>query len=169
MIDPDQFRDEIIEPVLRRMGMHSPSAVTLMMGTAIQESRLVYLRQLGPGPARGVYQIEPATAKDIVGRYFSHKPHVRARVAAALNGLLPPDVAWDENWTADDERALEFRLTADLAFQTALARVRYWMVPQPLPQQLEQIAAYWKQHFNTPAGHGTVAQFILNYREFAGR
>lgn len=166
-LDARQFRDEIIIPILQRMGMDSPAARVLMLGTAIQESRLIWLRQLGSGPARGVYQIEPATAKDVVGRYFKQKPHIRARVSAALDGLLPPDVRWDENWTAEDERALEFRLTADLAFQTALARVRYWMDPHPLPpaERLEDIGAYYKRVFNTEQGSATVAQFVLNYRD----
>ncbi len=167
MLDPHQLVAEIIEPVLHRMDMHSPAAVNLMLGTALQESRLTWLRQLGGGPALGLYQIEPATAKDIVTRYAGQRPHIRARIGAALHGLLPPDVAWDENWTDDDNAALEFRLVSDLAFQTAIARVRFWMVPAPLPDagDIEGLADYWKQNFNTPAGHGTIGQFILNYRE----
>lgn len=166
-LDPHHLIEEIIEPVLRRMGMHSPAAVNLMFGTAVQESRLTWLCQLGGGPARGIYQIEPATAKDIVTRYAGQRPHIRARIGAALHGLLPPDVAWDENWTEADDAALEFRLVSDLAFQTAIARVRYWMVPLPLPDpdDVEGLAHYWKSNFNTPAGHGTVGQFVLNYRE----
>ncbi len=167
MLDPHQLVAEIIEPVLRRMDMHSPAAVNLMLGTALQESRLTWLRQIGGGPALGIYQIEPATAKDIVTRYAGQRPHIRARIAEAVHGLLPPDIAWDENWTEADTAALEFRLVSDLAFQTAIARVRYWMVPAPLPDagDVEGLAAYWKQFFNTPAGHGKVGQFILNYRE----
>lgn len=44
----------------------SSSAVNLLLGTAAQESAFgTYLRQIGGGPARGVFQMAPATAKDI--------------------------------------------------------------------------------------------------------
>lgn len=167
MISPDQFRTEIVRPVLQGLGLHSDAAENLLMGTAAHESKLVYLRQVGGGPARGLYQIEPATAKDIVGRYIELRPDLKAAVDHALYGLLPADVRWDNDWTPDDDAALEFRLVSDLAFGTVLCRLRYWMVPDPLPaaDDIEGLASYWKEHYNTPGGAGTPAQFILDYRQ----
>ena len=65
MLDIPQFRANIIRPVLLVIGGESRAAENLILGTALQESNLRYLRQLGDGPARGVYQMEPATHDDI--------------------------------------------------------------------------------------------------------
>lgn len=51
----------VVRPVLRVMSAWSQPAEDLVMGTAAQESRLTYLRQLGGGPALGLWQMEPAT------------------------------------------------------------------------------------------------------------
>ena len=43
--------------------------------------------------------------------------------------------------------------------------------PEPLPeaQDVEGLAEYWKQHFNTPRGAGTVTRFVAAYREHGVR
>ena len=47
-----------------------------------------------------------------------------------------------------------------------MARAHYLRVPEPLPDagDVEALAAYWKQHYNTPAGAGSEAEFIDNYQ-----
>ena len=50
--------------------MYSPVAENLIMGTAAQESGFTYIKQLGGGPALGMFQVEPATAEDILFRYL---------------------------------------------------------------------------------------------------
>ena len=70
-MDVKQFKDLIVEPVLHAMGMYSESAVNLLLMTVAHESRMGhYIAQVG-GPALGVYQIEPTTARDVVMRYLS--------------------------------------------------------------------------------------------------
>ena len=65
MIHIQQFKDHIIVPTLKKIGLHSDAAVQLLLGTAVQESRLMYLKQLKGGPAIGFYQIEVITLNDI--------------------------------------------------------------------------------------------------------
>jgi len=60
-LDAGQLRMYVVRPVLRVMSAWSQPAEDLVMGTAAQESRLTYLRQLGGGPALGLWQMEPAT------------------------------------------------------------------------------------------------------------
>ena len=55
------LRVEVIRPALRALDLWSPAAEDLVLGTAAQESGLAYLRQIGGGPALGLWQIEPAT------------------------------------------------------------------------------------------------------------
>ena len=50
----------------------SQEAENLLMGTAAQESALgEYIRQLGNGPALGIFQMEPETFDDIVRNYLA--------------------------------------------------------------------------------------------------
>lgn len=44
MLDPQQFRDEVLTPVLMQAGLWSLAAENLIMGTIAQESRFKYLR-----------------------------------------------------------------------------------------------------------------------------
>lgn len=52
----------------------------------------------------------------------------------------------------------------NLIYATAMCRVHYRRVPEPLPPagDLEAQAAYWKAHYNTAAAAdaGTVARFV---------
>ena len=51
--------------------------------------------------------------------------------------------------------------TNDL-YACAMCRIHYQRVREPLPDadDLEGQAAYWKAHYNTPLGAGTVEHFI---------
>jgi hypothetical protein len=146
MLDPEQFRLRVIRPSLTRLGLHSPAAEVLLLGTAISESRLSALAQDGGGPALGVYQIEPATHADIWRNYLAYRPVLSARVLALAAGGLgrPEQLVWN------------------LAYATAMARIVYRRRPEPIPPagDIPALAAYWKAHFNTAAGKGTAAKFI---------
>jgi hypothetical protein len=146
MLDPHSFRRFVIRPALTRLGLHSPAAEALLLGTALAESGLSALVQSGGGPALGVYQIEPATHADIWRNYLATRPVVAARVLSlAAAGLgQPAQLVWN------------------LGYATAMARLVYRRRPEPLPaaEDIPGLAAYWKAHFNTAAGKGTAAEFI---------
>ena len=152
-MDALQFRVEVVRPVLVHLGLHSAAAENLLVGTALHESGgLRWLRQLGGGPAFGVYQIEPSTHDDIWRNYLQFRPRLNERVARlAANEPTRPE-----------------QLITNLAYATAIARVHYLRVPAPLPDagDLGGLARYWKRHFNTPKGAGTAAAFIDTYRHF---
>lgn len=163
-LDPDQFRYYVIDPTLVEMGMYSRSASNLLLGTAVVESRLRYLKQLGSGPAVGLYQIEPATALDIVLRYFKLNPDVEKRIEAAVYLLSSADIDWD----TVSLQNIKYRLISDLRLATALARVRYWMVPEKLPDpdDVFGLASYWKIYYNSHLGAGTIEKFVFLYRKY---
>ncbi len=163
MINPNQLRTEIIRPTLKAMSMWSPAAENLLMGTAMQESVCgTYLVQIG-GPALGLFQIEPSTARDIVFRYLDLRPDLGDRFELGFQIVNSHEINW--NNVSLDKVAL--KLISDLRFGTAVARMRYWMVPQPLPDadDVAGLAAYWKQHYNTPLGRSTEEEFIRNYKK----
>jgi hypothetical protein len=148
MLDIKQFRELIVAPTLKEMNMWSLAAEDLMVGTAIMESNLVFLQQKN-GPALGVYQIEPNTAKDILFRYLPDKPNID-NIMRDLFDYLTTD--WNN------------RLIYDLRFATAIARLKYWMVPRKIPETLEGQAEYWKQYYNTYKGAGKVSDYIHKYK-----
>jgi hypothetical protein len=161
MIDPAQLRHLVVVPTLHAMGMLSPAAENLVMGTAMQESRCgQYLAQLG-GPALGIYQVEPATADDIIFRYLRKHPDLLRQFEAGFRIVDKRPI----NWPGVTLDQVCQELITNLSFSTAVARIRYWMVPDPLPEpeDIAGLAAYWKAHYNTPLGRGTEAEFIKNY------
>lgn len=152
MLSVRQFRTEIVRPVLDHIGLHSAAAENLLVGTAVQESQLRYLRQMPSGPGLGLYQIEPRTHHDLYINFVLAKPAISDQLHA-LQGFWPqPDAA----------------LIGNLFYATAVARMIYYRVKEPLPHanDVEGLARYWKKHYNTHEGRGTVSSFILNYREF---
>lgn len=146
MLDVGQFRELIVVPALEVLEAHSLAAEELVLGTGIQESRLKYLRQIGGGPAVGLYQMEPATHDDIWDNFLRHKESLRRK----LESLSKHRVA--------------IAMASDLWYATAMCRIHYLRKSAPLPPEgdLAAQAAYWKQHYNTPAGAGTTEEYIRN-------
>lgn len=144
---------ELITSVLKQLDLHSDNAVNLLMGTAAQESHLgKYRKQLGGGPALGIFQMEPATFDDIVKNYLRYKPELTTRIER---------VARVSRFKAED-------LENNDLLATCMTRVHYLRVREAIPSDLEGWARYWKQYFNTPTGKGTEEEFISNYKRFVG-
>ncbi|MBF0165084.1 MAG: hypothetical protein HQM01_11385 [Magnetococcales bacterium] len=151
-LDPHQLREQIIRPTLQRLILWSEAAEELVLGTAIQESGLRFVRQLGSGPARGLWQMEPATHDDLWLNYL----HSRTKLALNILGPYPkPDPG---------------RLVWDLTYSCAMCRVHYLRCPQELPSagDIKAQAAYWKKFYNTPLGAGTVEQYLANWHRTMG-
>jgi hypothetical protein len=158
VINLAQYKQYILQPVLKKLEMYSPEAMALMEGTGLQESGFKYLVQLGGGPAVGFYQMEMDTAEDIVYRYAQNKnDEFRERITKVIPIPL---------WLMTSEE-LKWELTVNLALQVVLARLKYWMVPDPIPpdRDFKAHAEYWKQHYNTPLGAGTVEQYLNNWKK----
>lgn len=158
----NQFRAEIVAPTLRALDMHSEAAVRLMVGTALVESGLDYLRQIGGGPALGVFQIEPATARDVLFRYLAMREELRRRV---MDWLCYDPLSLTHTLPSGGETQLERRLKGDLHLGCVVARLKYWMDPRPLPDasDIPNLGGVWKDVYNTKAGAGTVGKFVSAY------
>lgn len=166
MIDTDHFREHVIRPTLRRLEPHIPyseAAEELLLGTAVQESRLKYLRQIGGGPARGVYQIEPATHKDIYENYLRYeaKRGLRAKVRS-MAGIPKGDIPW---WRQPSTDQMHRQLAGNMIYATVIARIKYYRDSEPLPEagDIEAMGEYYKRVFNTAGGDGTAAEWVQNY------
>ena len=145
------MRDYVIRPTLKFLGLHSRSAEELLIGTAAVESEGGhYLHQVGGGPAVGAFQMEPATHDDIWGNYLDY----RQSLADSIRML--------------DSRTQAENMAGNLYYAVAMARVHYLRVPYLLPDQsdLRGLADYWKTHFNTVKGAGSVRDFIEAYKRY---
>lgn len=147
---PDYLR-QIIKVALQPLDLWSDEAEELLLMTAAHESHLgEHLLQIPYGPARGLYQMEPATERDIWHTYLYYRPKI-----ASLIGGIAGTVGSDIN-----------QLQYNPIYNTIMARLKYRRAPGqlPAPHDLSAMAEYAKAHFNTPAGKATPEEYMLDYR-----
>jgi len=150
-MSPDDFIVDIIKPSLEHIHLYSLSAAQLLLATAIQESRLVYRKQIG-GPALSYFQIEPDTHFDIWENFLKYRNRLSDRVI----GLMSKPSADKLNELENNDK-----------YAAAIARIHYLRVPAPLPDlnNIPDMAAYWKRYYNTELGRGTEDEFIENWNK----
>lgn len=148
-IRPGQLREYIIRPVLNRIGLYSEAAEELLMLTAATESLCgEYIHQVG-GPALGIFQMEPRTHDDIWDNFLKYKPALASHIK--VYGRLAQ------------------QLPGNLYYACAMARIHYLRVKSRLPSavDVDGLAQYWKDHYNTHLGAGRPEEAAHNYRKFA--
>lgn len=146
-----QFQEHIIDPPLKAIGLYSVNASNLLLGTALVESNLIYLKQLHEGPALGLFQMEPNTLKDICERYLlrEDKKELLSRASVYFT-----------------DQPFEDQLLGNLHFSVIMARIRYYMVPEKIPETIEDQALYWKEYYNTIQGKGTVNDYLTKWGKY---
>lgn len=146
MINPRELLQTVIIPTLDYVGIGGQVQTLQVLGTMLTESGLSHLVQTAPGPALGLPQMEPATARDMWTNYIRYRPDIRDK----MNDLLGK---WPDGSVSP--------IIGNLYYAAAMCRLRYVRVPAPHPElDLEKMAAYWKQWYNTPQGAGRVEDFM---------
>lgn len=141
-----QFEDLIKRTLAAANLPRKQSAIDLLLGTAAQESAFgTYLKQVN-GPALGVFQMEPATF----------------RWVASWGRERYPTIPLWTMYTAIVPDMLEF----DLRIAVVFARLNYLSKPGVIPDSLQGQAAYWKRHWNTYLGKGTIEQYVRNWHKY---
>lgn len=149
-MDCRQLKEIVIVPALTALGLNTPSAVNLLLGTAAVESQMgKYIKQI-KGPALGIYQMEPRTYLDIWLRLIQPKVALKAKIKLLLGYEGKPPAE---------------RLSSDLMLATIMTRLHYFAVPQTLPDKddIMGLGTYWKDHYNTHLGKGSVQEFTDAY------
>lgn len=146
----ENLRELVIRPALQYIELWSQAAENLVLGTALVESNAEYLHQVR-GPALGLWQMEPATHDDIFANFLKYNATLRELVRE----LQTP--------AAITHGASE--LIGNLYYGAAMCRIHYRRVKDPLPRAKdpEAMAAYWKAHYNTPLGKGTVEKALPRF------
>ena len=145
----------LVKSVCESMGdkYASEDAINLVLATGIVESRYEYIRQLGDGPARSFWQVEPATCVDNLAHYLKHRPKLMKRCAEA-------SVVDLKHWQDFEEKKWEEILEKNIAAGIVHCRLKYWRVPKKMPNSIEGQADYWKKYYNTEGGKGDPEHFI---------
>jgi hypothetical protein len=151
-LDVEQFRLLVVRPALTRISLWSQAAENLVLGTALQESHLIYLRQLPNGPALGPFQMEPPTHADIWDNYLAFRKDLRNPVSRLASFF-------------SSDRPDPGEMATNLQYAAAMCRVRYARVSAPLPDANDApaLAAYYKAFYNTYQGKATVEQALPHF------
>jgi len=151
-MDARQFLSLIIKPSLRSIGLQSVAAEQLLLGTALHESGgLRYIKQIN-GPALGIYQMEPATYKWLMGyiddRFANSNLHSLIRQSVPRRFVAWPEAAY---------------MSVNMEWATIVARLFYYSKPQPLPPagDLTALARYYKRYWNTEKGKADPQDFMV--------
>ena len=144
---------DITSDTLKTIGMYSENALALMIGTGAVESKYKYLKQV-QGPARSFWQVEPATAIDNLENYLNFRPNLLNKVIKA--STVPYQLLKDIN-----SDKMSHILMGNIYFAICMARIKYYRVPEPLPDEnyLEGQAEYWLKYYNA-GGKGTIEKYL---------
>ena len=160
MISPTQIKS-LIQSTCEGMGdkFASEDAITLIHETGVVESGYKYLRQLGDGPAKSFWQIEPLTAISNLSDFLSYRKSLMAKCAEA--SMI--DI---KHWQNYNEKLWADILEKNIAAAIVHCRLKYWRVPMKMPNTLEGRAKYWKKYYNTEQGKGTEEKYIDTVKEY---
>lgn len=124
----------------------SESVIRLLMMIAAHESQGFTFRRQNGGPALTMFQIEPVTYRDVL-RY--------TKVNQVKFSKVPLGVP-------------AYGLMLDLEFAIAIARLKLWQDPEPLPHcdDIEALANYAKRVWNTELGKATAEKYEADYRRY---
>lgn len=156
MIDPRQFRMRVVRPALKHLHPlvpYSLAAENLLLGTAIVESRLTYLYQVPSGPARGLFQIEPATHRDVWENWLAFKPELASMVRSFAGQRWPGTL---------HDPGIHEELETNLTYATAIARLVYRRSKASLPGENDApgLAKMHKLVYNTVHGATRVEESV---------
>jgi hypothetical protein len=135
--------------------MYSTEALYLMTCTALVESKLTHIKQMPSGPALGFFQVEWATYLDVVRYleknrklftlilYYCERDHFPMKTPTHM---------------------------CDMVLNVLIARVKYYMQPEPLPTSLDAhgLANYYKKYYNTYKGDAVIDTFVKAYQDVKG-
>lgn len=151
---------KLISETLHELELHSDGAVELLMLTAAAESNLGEYIEQTKGPAVGIFQMEPTTFADIMGRWLDTKPDLREKVEK----VLMRHVGSEYDTTKHGAKVMRYNIKAAII----AARLHYLARPGAIPSASDSkgLAEYWKKNWNTNLGKGTVIGAMRKYQQF---
>lgn len=131
-----------------RHPLYSPSAETILLMAAAHESHLgTYLRQIGGGPARGIFGVEIGTMEDNYLTFLNSR-HALAQQIIDVTGIDGPD---------------EYALEHNHLYNCIHARLKLYRRPGSIPDDLDGMAEYLVREYNA-GGDATAQEYLGDYR-----
>lgn len=124
------------------------TAVEMIIETAIAETGLGRIEDKTDGAGMGITQFDKIPFADVRDRSIKLRPAILKEL-----GVDIAKVNWDD---------LRYNIFLSLLF----ARLLYWLKGDPIPATIEERAKYWKLHYNTKDGKGTVEHYLEMNRRF---
>ena len=124
------------------------TAVEMIVETAIAETGLGQIEDKTVGAGMGLTQFDEMPFNDIKTRTMKLRPQIQKDLKIDISL-----VNWDD---------LRFNPFLSLLF----TRLHYWLKGDPIPATIEERAKYWKLHYNTKAGKGTVEHYLEMNKKF---
>lgn len=118
------------------------TAVHMIIETAVAETGLGKIEDKTDAAGMGITQFDKIPFADVRDRCIKLKPQIEKDLGVDIT-----KVDWDD---------LRYNIFLSLLF----ARLLYWLKGEPIPKTIEERAAYWKLHYNTPLGKGTVEHYL---------
>jgi len=142
-----QFQTCVVEPTLKKLGLHTDNAVKLLVMIAAHESNKgEYIIQL-TGQAKGLYQMEDSTHDFILQWVYGNKPELYKEIVKMADG-----------------EPSAMKMVTDMDYATAMARAFFLRFPEQLPDTEDEMAVYAKKRWNTYAGKATSNDYLLAYK-----
>lgn len=156
-INPNQLKVFIEDVIKFYFGeaQARPNAIKLLMMVAAHESLGGHYLQQVRGPARGIFQMEPATEWDLYQNYARFRTRMRDIYQAV---------------TGESKGAQELHQRGNLIRQIVLARMHFLRFPAPIPPTHDDqaLSEYAKKYWNTNAGKATPEQYRVDYYKYVG-
>ncbi len=124
------------------------TAKKMIIETAIAETGLGQIEDKTVGAGMGLTQFDDKPFQDIRDRSIKLRPKILKELHIDISL-----VEWDD---------LRYNQFLALLF----TRLHYWLKGDPIPATIEERAAYWKLHYNTKDGKGTVEHYLEMNRKF---
>ena len=124
------------------------TAVEMIVETAIAETGLGAIEDKTIGAGMGLTQFDEKPFEDIKNRNMKLRPKILKDLGVDISL-----VHWDD-LRYNDFLALLF------------TRLHYWLKGDPIPKTIEERAKYWKLHYNTKDGKGTIEHYLEMNRKF---
>lgn len=149
-MNKNQLKNAILFVLSKYNFKITDNIVNMLLETAYVESNCgEYIKQIN-GPACGVFQMEPNTAKDIQNNYLKYNK----KYQEYHDALYIKCLTLDEN------------LCYNLAYSIFMCRMFYLRIKESIPNTVESRAKYWKKYYNTELGKGTVEKYIEKEKKY---
>ena len=124
------------------------TAKEMIIETAVAETGLGQIEDKTVGAGMGLTQFDDKPFQDIRDRSIKLRPKILKELKIDISL-----VEWDD---------LRYNQFLALLF----TRLHYWLKSDPIPATIEERANYWKLHYNTKFGKGTVEHYLEMNRKY---